>query len=808
MLVNNKPSYTVSTGGTYSPDTPIDINPDSISNSESSYRFVEPIGGGSNITDYVSKANGGVFDNLISYPSALSIVDDYNLVYKSWVDDAIDAKIAAIGAGTVSSITAGNGMNFSEITTSGVVTLGTPSTITLLTTNSLTSNSHTHAITGVQAALSGTGLVYSTAGVITYDTNTYVATTAFNGLFDARFTTNFAASSLTSLGTRNHANLNAIAGSSDGYHLSAGNYAIASRPATALQSGYLTDTDFVYFSGKLDSLTEGIGIDITAGVISTTASEIDHNSLLNYNIANHRTINDVGTANTDLWSASKIISYLSDANIVFTDITTNNSTTTKHGFLPKLSNDVTTFLNGRGEWITIPTTEDLDAPVITQIIDNTYNPGAVPANGDRYMILVSSSLHANFGTINKDLNGSTLVLQDNDIVQYVTSAGEFRIAFDASTATRNRMVLVETDIYLTDNANWAYSYYTDVWVYRGSSSSHNSLSGTQGGNVDYKYHLDDTQYALVTGITSSAAELNYLDGSSVTANRIIKGDGTKFTSDANFTFDGTTLYINGDVNIAVAKKYKINNVNLAYSDVGAQQSNANLSDVAALSPTHADILFVNGSSEIDLLSIGDVGKFLRSNGAGVNPSWETVSATPGGLTTQVQFNDGGTLNGISDFTFNKTTKVVSVTGHINTPLLKGNGLLLPHTIKKVASANVRNSHDDSISTSETVMTKLKTITLNNGLSGTIRISFRMMSAFAGENVRAEVRKNGTIIGSTQSTTAETMQSKSQDITVTFNPGDTCELWGKRDVISELVTVDQFRLSYDNTSDPTVDSTNS
>jgi hypothetical protein len=47
--------------------------------------------------------------------------------------------------GTVTSISAGSGMNYSAITSTGSVVLGTPSSITLSSTNSLTSNSHTHA---------------------------------------------------------------------------------------------------------------------------------------------------------------------------------------------------------------------------------------------------------------------------------------------------------------------------------------------------------------------------------------------------------------------------------------------------------------------------------------------------------------------------------------------------------------------------------------------------------------------------------------------------------------------------------------
>lgn len=53
------------------------------------------------------------------------------------------------------SISAGNGMNFSTITGTGAVTLGTPSTLSGTTTNAVTSTSHTHALD--QAVFTGIG---------------------------------------------------------------------------------------------------------------------------------------------------------------------------------------------------------------------------------------------------------------------------------------------------------------------------------------------------------------------------------------------------------------------------------------------------------------------------------------------------------------------------------------------------------------------------------------------------------------------------------------------------------------------------
>ncbi len=68
------------------------------------------------------------------------------------------------GSGTVTSIAAGVGMNFTTITSSGSITLGTPSSLTDATTNSVSGTTHTHAITTFAA--SGTSPVSVTGGKV------------------------------------------------------------------------------------------------------------------------------------------------------------------------------------------------------------------------------------------------------------------------------------------------------------------------------------------------------------------------------------------------------------------------------------------------------------------------------------------------------------------------------------------------------------------------------------------------------------------------------------------------------------------
>jgi hypothetical protein len=76
--------------------------------------------------------------------------------------DTITISSADQYEGTVTSITAGDGMDFTTITSTGTITLGTPSTLSSSTTNALTATSHTHEI--LSGTLSGTANVVTVTG--------------------------------------------------------------------------------------------------------------------------------------------------------------------------------------------------------------------------------------------------------------------------------------------------------------------------------------------------------------------------------------------------------------------------------------------------------------------------------------------------------------------------------------------------------------------------------------------------------------------------------------------------------------------
>jgi hypothetical protein len=121
--------------------------------------------------DYLIAENGGADHRQLISSIPLSIFNNNS----SWTSNV----------GTVTSVAAGNGLNFTSITGSGSVTMGTPGTLTGSTSNGVTATSHTHAITttgtgsivaAVSPALTGTPTAPTAAAGIN---TTQIATTSY-----------------------------------------------------------------------------------------------------------------------------------------------------------------------------------------------------------------------------------------------------------------------------------------------------------------------------------------------------------------------------------------------------------------------------------------------------------------------------------------------------------------------------------------------------------------------------------------------------------------------------------------------------
>lgn len=127
------------------------------------YQFRATTAGQAQIQLYEQTTNG-VNSVIIQTPAALGA--DYSLTLPTTAGSAnqvlttngsgtLSWTTPASGSGTVTTVSAGNGMTFTDITTTGSVTMGTPSAITSASTNSVSAGTHTHQITGA-AFLAGT----------------------------------------------------------------------------------------------------------------------------------------------------------------------------------------------------------------------------------------------------------------------------------------------------------------------------------------------------------------------------------------------------------------------------------------------------------------------------------------------------------------------------------------------------------------------------------------------------------------------------------------------------------------------------
>jgi hypothetical protein len=187
--------------------------------------------------------------------------------------------------------------------------------------------------------------------------------------------------------------------------------------------------------------------------------------------------------------------------------------------------------------------------------------------------------------------------------------------------------------------------------------------------------------------------------------------------------------------------------------------------------------------------IGNIGGWIVDSDSiftGVKCSGNGYSASPGDITIR----SNGSIHAKNFYVNADGTTSIA-------------GIQLTHSINKAASATPRNYHNDPITTGSGSYVKLKTITLSDGLVGQARFVFDHIG-------KAIIYRNGVPLGTEQSNGTTSYVTKSEDITQTWNPGDTCELWACMDTGNGVneVGVRNFRICYDDAPIVMVASVNS
>jgi hypothetical protein len=120
---------------------------------------------------------------------------------------------------------------------------------------------------------------------------------------------------------------------------------------TISQTSYVSGTLSVYKNGQ--QLTPGASNDWTeTSPASGTFTLVIAPSSTDVITVSYQTTSIATGGDALLLNSQSGTYYLTESNQIFTDITTNNASSTKHGYLPKLSNVATEFLTGTGAWAT------------------------------------------------------------------------------------------------------------------------------------------------------------------------------------------------------------------------------------------------------------------------------------------------------------------------------------------------------------------------------------------------------------------------------------------------------------------------
>lgn len=221
--------------------------------------------------------------------------------------------------------------------------------------------------------------------------------------------------------------------------------------ASSTNTGALSSTDWNTFNNKQNNYPSAILFNSGDGKLTLQR-------------------NGLGDISTNL--DGRYLQSVSDAMITFSDITTGNASTNKHGFLPKLSGQSTQYLNGLGNWQTITSGNDVSfgsaaqIPFMNNVSTNfsysnnlTWNDSLLYIGGNTHVksnLVVDGSLDIN-GT-NVTIDGSayigSAIITNYQYMGNPTTDGSWRffVSADASAGLvfQKRISGVWTEVVIFD----------------------------------------------------------------------------------------------------------------------------------------------------------------------------------------------------------------------------------------------------------------------------------------------------------------------------------------------------------------------
>jgi hypothetical protein len=272
------------------------------------------------------------------------------------------------------------------------------------------------------------------------------------------------------------------------------------------------------------------------------------------------------------------------------------------------------------------------------------------------------------------------------------------------------LVVSSTTVVANLNADLLDGYNSDT-----ANTANTVAVRNSDGNLSANYFVGNG--AFLTGIDASLIS-NGNSNVAVAANGNVTIGVSGNTGIATFT--GTGANINGYVTV----------------NGNAQFNNANLGNLATAN-------FINVSSNLnvtDTMQAGNVrtDNLLYANG---NP-WDLQQ--PGGSNTQIQFNDSDSFGGSANFTFDKTTNLLTVTG---------NGQFNNANLGNLATANFVNVASNTITNNLTVNAALagntanfsgNIVSLNANLGNLATANYISTAEILNGNSNVRITPNGNV----------------------------------------------------------------
>lgn len=320
-------------------------------------------------------------------------------------------------------------------------------------------------------------------------------------------------------------------------------------------------------------------------------------------------IRDNATYSNPAWVAS-----LSENKISFTDITTNNASTTKHGYLPKLNNVATDFLNGQGNWASV-----------------TASSSTNLAGGSAYYIPYQSS------------PGVTTFLAPSGISSALTYTSGGGLGWLTYTNLNTVSTLVWRDAFGNFSAGTITAALSGNASTATSATTATNLAGGAAYYIPYQSSPNTTTFLAPSG-TSSA--LTYTSGGSGlswlgytnanTVSTLVWRDGS-----GNFSAGTVTAALNGNASTATSATTATNLAGGANNRLAYQTGSGSTGFIAAPTGLSQVLNFTSGLGTIGWLD------YTNANTASTLV-WRNASGdfSAGTITASLSGNASTVTNGV------------------------------------------------------------------------------------------------------------------------------------------------------------------